>query len=71
MKNSLYDKDERLSRDGCELSSELHLNLSPIIEKWIERGYKIREIESVAHGVVLDTSLGSLLLKQSTFNKGA
>lgn len=61
---SLFDKDERYSSEGNKLSSELSLAMSSIMNKWIERGYKIREVESVAHGVVLDVALSNLLEKQ-------
>ena len=53
---SFYDKDEHYSDDGLELDTEMNAALSTIYKKWIEKGYKIRDITGLLHSTIASMS---------------
>lgn len=61
----LYDTNERWTEETHILASELDRVLRPIVEQWIGKGYKNREIESVIQAVAFDMMVGQRILKES------
>ena len=45
---SLFNKYEAYNTHGNKVSSEIQKALEPIIEKWVNKGYRITDIESIA-----------------------
>jgi hypothetical protein len=58
---SLYDENERQTKDADDLDGEVAQVLEPIFSKWVKEGFKIREIESVMRSVCMDLALDALL----------
>jgi hypothetical protein len=60
-KKSLYTETESYSLDAQSLDLETEKVLRPIIEKWMENGYSLREISHVmaksVHGLECEISV--------------
>jgi len=61
----LYDDNERWTEETQILASEIDRVLKPIVDQWIGKGYKNREIESVIQAVAFDMMVGQRILKES------
>lgn len=53
--SELFDEYEHWTKEGKKLYAEINQVARPIIEKWYDRGYKGREIQSIAHDIVAGT----------------
>lgn len=55
-KKSLFNKYEAYNTKGGELGDEVSKALDPIIKKWADKGYAVKDIESIATDCVFMTS---------------
>jgi len=44
---SLFNKYEAYTKEGSELSDEAYKLIEPLIEKWAQKNYKIRDIGEI------------------------
>jgi DNA-binding transcriptional MerR regulator len=49
MKTRLFNEYESYTKEGYRLSDELHLALEPIIKKWADLGFSVKDIESIMY----------------------
>jgi hypothetical protein len=67
---SLYNENqgERLTEEGHTLDQECYALLEPLFQKWIDFGFKIREIQYTIDHCCLDISLNKLLFDNKKKN---
>jgi hypothetical protein len=63
MTKSLY-KDDKFSVDAMALDQEAYLMLRPLIKKYADLGYSIREIGGLLHGTVSALESEAVLSKK-------
>jgi len=61
MKTRLFNENDRYSEAGLNLSNEAEEAIEPIMKKWADKGFSIRDIEYIIKQAALDTSLDYLL----------
>jgi len=47
-KKPLFNKYEAYTKEGGKVSDEIREALDPIIKKWADKGYRVKDIESIA-----------------------
>lgn len=58
---SLFGEKEGYTDEAEELDRKVTAAIAPIFEEFVDKGYKIREIEYIMQKAVLNISLESLL----------
>jgi hypothetical protein len=63
MKNKLFmdNKAENYTHEASDLDYEAAMMLRPLFKKYIDMGFKIRDIQYIVTGAVTDTALIELL----------
>lgn len=62
MPKTIYrEEDERFTEEANNFASEIRAAIEPIIMKWVNKGYKVRELSAEAGSVAFEIGLGFLL----------
>ena len=63
---SLYDDNESCTKISSQFSSEIANAIEPILDKWVQKGFKIREL---SHAVLHDVLFQELIRVLKKRNK--
>lgn len=60
---SLFNEKEDWTEESRKLDRELGEALKPIIQKWVDLGYSVRDIQLAVHFAAFDAGLNAAISK--------
>jgi hypothetical protein len=57
----LYDSNERYGHDASELDEKIYCAIRPLMDEYLAKGYRAREIAHIMHGTIFDLECMTVL----------
>jgi len=57
----LFNDDDRYTDEALSLDAEIQHVMTPIIKKYFDKGYSVRDIEYILHGTVTCVCLDKIM----------